>query len=81
MRQSVYLRLAVLFVRADLHREQQAWRHANRRIEVDFPHLTDHLLRDIGIGKDRRLEVEFGASLAQRKTRHLRREFRSRQLT
>ncbi|OAN14153.1 hypothetical protein A3K86_11240 [Photobacterium jeanii] len=81
MRQSLLLRLAVLFVRADLHREQQAWRRQHRRVLVDFPYLSEHLLQDIGIGRDRRLDVEFGSSLAQRKARHLRRAFRSRQLT
>ncbi len=40
MRQSVYLRIAVLLIRLDVHREDAAWRREHRRIRIDIPPLV-----------------------------------------
>ncbi|GAB3525677.1 MULTISPECIES: hypothetical protein [Photobacterium] len=81
MRQSVYLRIAVLLVRLDVHREDAAWRRAHRRIRLDIPHLSEHLLQDIGVGKDYRVENYLLSDKAGRMIRHLRREYKSRLVT
>lgn len=52
MNQSVYLRLAVFFVRMDIKREETAWRKAHRRIRYLGEPMSEHLMRDIGFEKD-----------------------------
>ncbi|PSW04203.1 hypothetical protein [Photobacterium lipolyticum] len=81
MRQSVYLHMAVLFIRLDIHRENEAWRRVHRRIRVDLPHVSKHILQDIGVGDDCRLESGFGSTQAERKVSLLRREYQSRLVT
>ncbi|WP_027253102.1 hypothetical protein [Photobacterium halotolerans] len=81
MRQSVYLRFAVLLIRLDLHREEEAWRRKHRRMQVHLPHLSPHILKDMGIDKDLRVDSALVGQRASRKTRHLRRAFRWRSLT
>ena len=81
MRQSVYLHIAVLFIRLDIQRENAAWRRDNRRIHIDLPHLSKHILQDMGVDKDCRIGFGFASTPAERKARHLRREYRSRLVT
>ncbi|KXF79655.1 hypothetical protein [Enterovibrio coralii] len=52
MNQSIYLRLAVFFVRLDIKREEAAWRKAHRRVRYEGEPLSEHLLKDIGFEKD-----------------------------
>ncbi|MGF1681107.1 hypothetical protein [Photobacterium minamisatsumaniensis] len=78
MRQSVYLRLAVFFVQLDLHQEDAAWRREHRRVKVYLPHLSEHMLNDIGISKDRRVASHLVSTPASRKVRHLRRRYQSK---
>lgn len=52
MNQSVYLRLALFFVRIDIKREETAWRKAHRRIRYAGKPMSEHLMRDIGFEKD-----------------------------
>ncbi|PSW18985.1 hypothetical protein C9I98_14140 [Photobacterium sanctipauli] len=78
MRQSVYLRIAVFFVQLDLQREDAAWRREHRRVCVLLPHLSQHMLKDIGVDKDQRIARQLVSSPASRKVRHLRREYQSR---
>ncbi|MDO6704789.1 MULTISPECIES: hypothetical protein [unclassified Photobacterium] len=81
MRQSVYLRFAVLLIRLDLHREEEAWRREHRRMQVHLPQLSTHILQDMGIDKDMRLDQSLVSTRALRKTRLLRHAVRSRSLT
>ncbi len=82
MSQSLYLKMAVAFVRLDLNREHRAWLKANRRVRVDFPHLNAHLLRDIGIESDSRVQMSRPPQeKATRTVRHLRRYLSSRRVT
>ncbi|GAB6261500.1 hypothetical protein L4174_013355 [Photobacterium sp. CCB-ST2H9] len=81
MRQSVYLRFAVLLIRLDLHREEEAWRREYRRMQFHLPQLSSHILKDMGIDKDMRVDSALAGQRAMRKSRHLRRAFRSRSLT
>ncbi|PMN69468.1 hypothetical protein [Enterovibrio norvegicus] len=52
MSQSVYLRIATLFVQLDIKREEKAWRKAHRRIRYIGEPLSEHMLKDIGFEKD-----------------------------
>ncbi|WP_413111065.1 hypothetical protein [Thaumasiovibrio sp. DFM-14] len=82
MSQSIYLKLAVIFIRLDIHREQQAWRQMHRRIQIDLPSLNSHLLRDIGIEPDGRMQYSQPTrKQAQRTMRHLRRTLRTSRIT
>ncbi|WP_325893830.1 hypothetical protein [Grimontia sp. NTOU-MAR1] len=78
MNQSIYLRLAVFFVRMDIKREESAWRKAHRRIRYVGEPLSEHLLRDIGFEKD---GFSIGHSVApqfkaQREVARMRRKLR-----
>lgn len=81
MRQSVYLRIAVFFIRLDIQREDAAWRRNYRRVTVDLPNYSAHLLRDIGVEKDGRIAWEPASTQAARKARHLRQKYKSRLVT
>ena len=82
MRQSVYLRLAVLLVQLDVKREDALWRREHRRVQVHLPFpLSEYLLKDIGVDKEHRISRELLSSSASRKVRHLRREYKSRLVT
>lgn len=83
MSHSLYLKLAVLCVKADLRREEKIWKQALRRPLYDVPWANKHLLNDIGLESDGR---SFGVSepeqlTVERRIRHLRRVFRSRLVT
>ena len=81
MQQSLYLTLAVLFVRADIKREERRWRRQIRRVRYDIPWDNSHLLKDIGLELDGRVVGECtlpDAIIAQRRVRHLRRVLTSR---
>ncbi len=83
MSHSLYLNLAVLFVKADLRREEKIWKKTVRRSQYDIPWENKHLLRDIGLDGDGRI---LGVSepehiIVERRMRHLRRVFRSRLAT
>lgn len=78
MRHSIYLHLAVLLVRADLRREERAFRAKIRRTTSEIPHGNAYLLRDIGLNEDG-LPLCGSAPnevVAKRTVRHLRRAFR-----
>lgn len=81
MRQSVYLRLAVLLIRLDVQREEAHWRRQHSRVRVHMPNLSQHLKQDIGIAKDSRIEIAFPADKAGRLARRLRRGYQSRWVT
>lgn len=81
MRQSVYLHLAVLLIRLDIHREHEAFRRDRRRILANLPHLSQHVLKDIGVERDGRMKVGLTSSPAERKVYNLRRRFKSRLIT
>lgn len=78
MRHSIYLHLATLFVRADLHREARVSRAKLRRATHEIPWGNTYLLRDIGLNADGRplCGSEPHAVTAKRHVRHLRRAFR-----
>lgn len=68
MRHSIYLKLAVLFIKADLNREDRN----------EIPLGNSYLLRDIGLNEDGRPlcgSAPHGVT-AKRRVRHLRRAFR-----
>ncbi|CZF79097.1 hypothetical protein RN22_08340 [Grimontia sp. AD028] len=78
MNQSMYLRLAVFFVRMDIKREESAWRKAHRRIRYVGEPLSEHLMRDIGFEKD---GLSIGHTVApkfkaQREVARMRRKLR-----
>lgn len=78
MNQSMYLRLAVFFVRMDIKREESAWRKAHRRIRYVGEPLSEHLMRDIGFEKD---GLSIGHTVApqfkaQREVARMRRKIR-----
>ncbi|KQA39386.1 hypothetical protein [Vibrio cholerae] len=80
MRQSIYLQLAVLLVRAELRREERVWKRKVRRSSYHLPWNHPHLLRDIGLETDGR---PIGLSLpdavvAERRVRHIRRVLAAR---
>lgn len=83
MRQSLYLRIAVLLVRADLHREDKKWHKAHRQAQFDLPFYNAHLLKDIGLYIDGTTigSVFEAKDKAARTIRHLRRAARSRIIT
>ncbi len=79
MRHSIYLHLAVLFVKADLHREENKWRRQARRTAYHIPWDNEHLLRDIGLERDGRCHVSVPTHvLAERRVRRLRQILTSR---
>lgn len=83
MNHSLYLKLAVLFVKADLRREEKAWKATIRRSTYDIPWENKHLLKDIGLDSEGR-GVRFSEPeqiIIERRMRHLRRVFRSRLVT
>ncbi len=75
MSHSIYLKLATLFVVADIKREERVWKRKVRRSAHDLPWTNTHLLRDIGLQSDGRpvgvSEPEMVS--AKRRVRHLRR--------
>lgn len=78
MNQSMYLRLAVFFVRMDIKREESAWRKAHRRIRYVGEPLSEHIMRDIGFEKD---GLSIGHTVAsqfkaQREVARMRRKLR-----
>nr|WP_086940634.1 DUF1127 domain-containing protein [Thaumasiovibrio occultus] len=82
MKHSLYVKAAVVLLRWDIEREHRAWRRAHRRIAVDFPHLNEHLLRDIGIDPDGRMNFTPAPHVtASRRAKHLRRLLRFRHTT
>ncbi|GAB2637112.1 DUF1127 domain-containing protein [Vibrio panuliri] len=83
MNQSIYLKLATVLVKADLRREERAWKRRVRRSAHEIPWHNEYLLRDIGLDRDGR---PLGKSVdpevkAERRIRHLRRVLTSRILT
>lgn len=81
MQQSLYLTLAVLFVRADIKREERRWRRQVRRVRYDIPWDNAYLLKDIGLELDGRVIGQTNlpdSVIAQRRVRHLRRVLTSR---
>ncbi len=75
MSHSIYLKLATLFVVADLKREERIWKRKIRRSAHDLPWTNQHLLRDIGLDSDGR-PVGFSQPdtvIAKRRVHHLRR--------
>ncbi|MBD1572808.1 DUF1127 domain-containing protein [Vibrio sp. S17_S38] len=83
MRHSIYIHLATLFVKADIKRENNAWKRKVRRSQYHLPWHSEHLLRDIGLGMDGRPfgEAQAGAPKAERRIRLLRRILTARQST
>ncbi|USD64885.1 DUF1127 domain-containing protein [Vibrio sp. SCSIO 43136] len=81
MRHSIYTRLALTLVKAELKREEREWRRKVRRSAYDLPWHSEHLLRDIGLETDGRaigIAAESPALKAERRIRHFNRLLRSR---
>lgn len=57
MRHSIYLKIAVLLVKADLRREERAYRKAVRREAFFIPYHNQHLMKDIGLDTEGRATV------------------------
>ncbi|MDX2321519.1 MAG: DUF1127 domain-containing protein [Moritella sp.] len=78
MRHSLYLNLAVFFVRADIRREERVWLAKNRRTSSDLPLGNAYLLKDLGLNVDGRplCSAEPRDVNAARRVRHLRRACR-----
>lgn len=74
MRQSFYLFLATACIKADIHLELRKVKRQQRAVHYAHPHLSPHLLRDIGLQADGIDNGEkFPAPLkAKRVTRYLR---------
>ncbi|UUM30143.1 DUF1127 domain-containing protein [Vibrio japonicus] len=75
MNHSLYLKLATVLIKADLRREERAWKRKLRRSSFDIPWHNKHLLKDIGLDLDGR---QVGTSepenvTVERRIRHLRR--------
>lgn len=80
MSQSVYIRLATVLVRLDIHRENQAWKRKHRRERYVSIPLSTHMLRDIGFERDGR-PISGTASphfVAKREVMMIRRRLRLR---
>lgn len=75
MRYSIYLQLATVLLRADLRREERAWKRKVRRSAYDLPWHNTHLLKDIGLQPDGRPigHSEPDEVKVARRVRHLRR--------
>ncbi|MCE0495713.1 DUF1127 domain-containing protein [Vibrio salinus] len=54
MKHSIYIRLAVWLIRADIYREERALERKIKRSAHDIPWDNPHLLRDIGLESDGR---------------------------
>lgn len=80
MNHSLYLKLATVLIKADLRREERAWRRKVRRSAFDIPWHNKHLLKDIGLGLDGRLlgRSEPESVTVERRIRHLRRVLTAR---
>ena len=78
MRHSLYLHLAVFFVRADIRREERVWLAKVRRATSEIPLGNAYLLKDIGLNAEGRplCSSEPRAVTAKRRVRHLRRACR-----
>ncbi|PKH07570.1 DUF1127 domain-containing protein [Moritella sp. Urea-trap-13] len=78
MRHSLYLNLAVFFVRADIRREERVWLAKTRRATSEIPLGNAYLLKDIGLNVDGRPLCSSAPRdvIAARRVRHLRRAFR-----
>jgi hypothetical protein len=83
MRQSLYIKLATFFIRAELQRESREWKSRVRRASFDTPWDNQYLLKDIGLEFDGRAigVSESGKLNTERKVRHLKRMVRSRLIT
>ncbi|MGR5132731.1 DUF1127 domain-containing protein [Vibrio alfacsensis] len=83
MRHSIYLKLATLLVKADLKREEKQWQRTVRRSSHNIPWTNEHLLRDIGLDKERRSTHSSIPDVVkiERRVHHLRRVLTSRILT
>ncbi|MGO1190240.1 DUF1127 domain-containing protein [Vibrio casei] len=49
MRHSIYIQLATLLIKADIKRDENAWKRKIRRSQYEIPWHNEHLLRDIGL--------------------------------
>lgn len=80
MKHSIYLTLATVLVKADLRREDRAWKRKVRRSAYDIPWQNAHLLRDIGLDIDGRPlgRSEAPQRKVERRIRHLRRVLTAR---
>lgn len=80
MSHSIYLKLATVLVKADLRREERAWKRKVRRSAYEIPWHNEHLLRDIGLDLDGRPigRSEAPKAKAERRIRHLRRVLTAR---
>jgi len=78
MRHSLYLHLAVFFVRADIRREERVWLAKTRRATSEIPLGNAYLLKDIGLNAEGRAlcSAEPRDIAAKRRVRHLRRACR-----
>ncbi|TDM55223.1 DUF1127 domain-containing protein [Aliivibrio fischeri] len=80
MRHSIYLRLAILLIKADLAREEREWKRAVRKVQYEIPWGNEYLLKDIGLHLDGRTisDLEQPVFKAECQVRHLRRFIRLR---
>ncbi|MDP2573918.1 DUF1127 domain-containing protein [Vibrio penaeicida] len=80
MRHSIYIQLATFLVKADINREDRAWKRRVKRAQHNIPWHNSHLLQDIGLDPEGRQigANEQPSATAERRVRHLRRLLRTR---
>lgn len=84
MSQSLYLKVAVLLVRADIRLEQRRWQSHIRKQAQHLPFMTDFLLRDIGFDRSGyvlTMHTRPESAKIERRLYHIRRIISSRILT
>lgn len=81
MRHSIYIQLATLLIKADIKRDENAWKRKIRRSQYEIPWHSEYLLRDIGLDvTGRPLGEKLCPSLkAERRASLMRRALQARQ--
>lgn len=75
MRQSIYLKAALLLIKFDIYQQNKKVQISYRPERLELPYTNHYLLRDIGLDNEGISQgIEFGESdRAIRTVRHLRR--------
>ncbi len=80
MRDSIFIQLATLLIKADIYREDSAWKRRVKRSQNNPPWNDAYLLKDIGLSQQSSdtVENERPSFTVERRVRHLRRLIRTR---
>ncbi|MGF1764501.1 DUF1127 domain-containing protein [Aliivibrio kagoshimensis] len=75
MRQSIYLKAALLLIKIDIYQQNRKVKMRLRPERLDLPYVNSYLLKDIGLDSEGIVQgITFGESdRATRTVRHLRR--------